>query len=141
MFPDFLHLPRYLSLGLVLPTYSENHIKANLSDQILQVQCKYLGISSILHSLSLSSSPPPLFPLYSPLSPKYDLTLLLSPLSWVSNIIIGGVRAESPAPPCPPTLFFPPFSALSDRQDHTSSPLDSSTAPCSLLSSCCAVKW
>uniref|UniRef100_A0A8C3GAT0 Calcium channel, voltage-dependent, alpha 2/delta subunit 2a n=1 Tax=Cyclopterus lumpus TaxID=8103 RepID=A0A8C3GAT0_CYCLU len=29
---------------LVLPTYSENHIKANLSDQILQVQCKYLGI-------------------------------------------------------------------------------------------------
>uniref|UniRef100_A0A8C6P5X4 Calcium channel, voltage-dependent, alpha 2/delta subunit 2a n=1 Tax=Nothobranchius furzeri TaxID=105023 RepID=A0A8C6P5X4_NOTFU len=27
------------SLGLVLPTYSENHIKANLSDQILQVQC------------------------------------------------------------------------------------------------------
>uniref|UniRef100_A0A3Q2DTI4 Calcium channel, voltage-dependent, alpha 2/delta subunit 2a n=1 Tax=Cyprinodon variegatus TaxID=28743 RepID=A0A3Q2DTI4_CYPVA len=31
------------SLGLVLPTYSENHIKANLSDQILQVQCKYLG--------------------------------------------------------------------------------------------------
>uniref|UniRef100_A0A3Q3WY78 VWFA domain-containing protein n=1 Tax=Mola mola TaxID=94237 RepID=A0A3Q3WY78_MOLML len=26
------------SLGLVLPTYSENHIKANLSDQILQVQ-------------------------------------------------------------------------------------------------------
>uniref|UniRef100_A0A7N9AMQ9 Calcium channel, voltage-dependent, alpha 2/delta subunit 2a n=1 Tax=Mastacembelus armatus TaxID=205130 RepID=A0A7N9AMQ9_9TELE len=25
-------------LGLVLPTYSENHIKANLSDQILQVQ-------------------------------------------------------------------------------------------------------
>uniref|UniRef100_A0A8C6P4L6 Calcium channel, voltage-dependent, alpha 2/delta subunit 2a n=1 Tax=Nothobranchius furzeri TaxID=105023 RepID=A0A8C6P4L6_NOTFU len=30
-------------LGLVLPTYSENHIKANLSDQILQVQCKYSG--------------------------------------------------------------------------------------------------
>ncbi|KAI5619545.1 voltage-dependent calcium channel subunit alpha-2/delta-2 isoform X2 [Silurus asotus] len=26
------------SLGLVLPTYSENHIRANLSDQILQVQ-------------------------------------------------------------------------------------------------------
>ncbi|XP_053724518.1 voltage-dependent calcium channel subunit alpha-2/delta-2a isoform X2 [Synchiropus splendidus] len=26
------------SLGLVLPTYSENHLKANLSDQILQVQ-------------------------------------------------------------------------------------------------------
>ncbi|XP_028303549.1 voltage-dependent calcium channel subunit alpha-2/delta-2a isoform X3 [Gouania willdenowi] len=26
------------SLGLVLPTYSENHIKANLSDQILQVR-------------------------------------------------------------------------------------------------------
>uniref|UniRef100_A0A3P9LGU0 Calcium voltage-gated channel auxiliary subunit alpha2delta 2 n=1 Tax=Oryzias latipes TaxID=8090 RepID=A0A3P9LGU0_ORYLA len=26
------------SLGLVLPTYSENHIKANISDQILQVQ-------------------------------------------------------------------------------------------------------
>uniref|UniRef100_A0A8C1PSG5 Calcium channel, voltage-dependent, alpha 2/delta subunit 2a n=1 Tax=Cyprinus carpio TaxID=7962 RepID=A0A8C1PSG5_CYPCA len=26
------------SLGLVLPSYSENHIKANLSDQILQVQ-------------------------------------------------------------------------------------------------------
>uniref|UniRef100_A0A4W6CIJ9 Calcium channel, voltage-dependent, alpha 2/delta subunit 2a n=1 Tax=Lates calcarifer TaxID=8187 RepID=A0A4W6CIJ9_LATCA len=38
---DFLRLPHYLSLGLVLPTYSENHIKANLSDQILQVQCKY----------------------------------------------------------------------------------------------------
>uniref|UniRef100_A0A7N6A860 VWFA domain-containing protein n=1 Tax=Anabas testudineus TaxID=64144 RepID=A0A7N6A860_ANATE len=36
----------YLYLGLVLPTYSENHIKANLSDQILQVQCKYLGISN-----------------------------------------------------------------------------------------------
>ncbi len=34
-------LPR--SLGLVLPSYSENHIKANLSDQILQVQCKYQG--------------------------------------------------------------------------------------------------
>uniref|UniRef100_A0A3Q3MNW1 Calcium channel, voltage-dependent, alpha 2/delta subunit 2a n=1 Tax=Mastacembelus armatus TaxID=205130 RepID=A0A3Q3MNW1_9TELE len=32
------------SLGLVLPTYSENHIKANLSDQILQVQCKYPGL-------------------------------------------------------------------------------------------------
>uniref|UniRef100_A0A8C1TEK4 Calcium channel, voltage-dependent, alpha 2/delta subunit 2a n=1 Tax=Cyprinus carpio TaxID=7962 RepID=A0A8C1TEK4_CYPCA len=31
------------SLGLVLPSYSENHIKANLSDQILQVQCKYQG--------------------------------------------------------------------------------------------------
>ncbi|XP_056247349.1 voltage-dependent calcium channel subunit alpha-2/delta-2a isoform X3 [Seriola aureovittata] len=29
------------SLGLVLPTYSENHIKANLSDQILQVQLPY----------------------------------------------------------------------------------------------------
>nr|XP_020484687.1 voltage-dependent calcium channel subunit alpha-2/delta-2-like isoform X1 [Labrus bergylta] len=29
------------SLGLVLPTYSENHIKANLSDQILQVQLRY----------------------------------------------------------------------------------------------------
>ncbi|KAL0978716.1 hypothetical protein UPYG_G00174260 [Umbra pygmaea] len=29
------------SLGLVLPTYSENHIKANLSDQILQVQFSY----------------------------------------------------------------------------------------------------
>uniref|UniRef100_A0A8C1PHG1 Calcium channel, voltage-dependent, alpha 2/delta subunit 2a n=1 Tax=Cyprinus carpio TaxID=7962 RepID=A0A8C1PHG1_CYPCA len=32
------------SLGLVLPSYSENHIKANLSDQILQVQCKYQGV-------------------------------------------------------------------------------------------------
>uniref|UniRef100_A0AAY5L524 VWFA domain-containing protein n=1 Tax=Esox lucius TaxID=8010 RepID=A0AAY5L524_ESOLU len=31
---------QYPSLWLVLPTYSENHIKANLSDQILQVQCK-----------------------------------------------------------------------------------------------------
>ncbi|XP_041639573.1 voltage-dependent calcium channel subunit alpha-2/delta-2a isoform X1 [Cheilinus undulatus] len=30
------------SLGLVLPTYSENHIKANLSDQILQVQWSYI---------------------------------------------------------------------------------------------------
>ncbi|XP_061788327.1 voltage-dependent calcium channel subunit alpha-2/delta-2a isoform X1 [Nerophis lumbriciformis] len=30
------------SLGLVLPTYSENHIKANLSDQILQVQLSYI---------------------------------------------------------------------------------------------------
>ncbi|XP_071386731.1 voltage-dependent calcium channel subunit alpha-2/delta-2a [Centroberyx affinis] len=29
------------SLGLVLPTYSENHIKANLSDQILQVQYNF----------------------------------------------------------------------------------------------------
>ncbi|XP_035007871.1 voltage-dependent calcium channel subunit alpha-2/delta-2a isoform X3 [Hippoglossus stenolepis] len=29
------------SLGLVLPTYSENHIKANLSDQILQVQLPF----------------------------------------------------------------------------------------------------
>uniref|UniRef100_A0A8C9S3G6 Calcium channel, voltage-dependent, alpha 2/delta subunit 2a n=1 Tax=Scleropages formosus TaxID=113540 RepID=A0A8C9S3G6_SCLFO len=29
------------NLGLVLPTYSEYHIQANLSDQILQVQCKY----------------------------------------------------------------------------------------------------
>ncbi|XP_076869801.1 voltage-dependent calcium channel subunit alpha-2/delta-2a [Brachyhypopomus gauderio] len=28
------------SLGLVLPTYSEHHIRANLSDQILQVQLK-----------------------------------------------------------------------------------------------------
>uniref|UniRef100_A0A665TFU1 Calcium channel, voltage-dependent, alpha 2/delta subunit 2a n=1 Tax=Echeneis naucrates TaxID=173247 RepID=A0A665TFU1_ECHNA len=37
----FNHDPKYL--GLVLPTYSENHIKANLSDQILQVQCKYPG--------------------------------------------------------------------------------------------------
>uniref|UniRef100_A0A8C8C383 VWFA domain-containing protein n=1 Tax=Oncorhynchus tshawytscha TaxID=74940 RepID=A0A8C8C383_ONCTS len=33
-----LCLPHHSSLGLVLPTYSENHIKANLSDQILQVQ-------------------------------------------------------------------------------------------------------
>uniref|UniRef100_A0A4W6CIC5 Calcium channel, voltage-dependent, alpha 2/delta subunit 2a n=1 Tax=Lates calcarifer TaxID=8187 RepID=A0A4W6CIC5_LATCA len=40
------HDPKYL--GLVLPTYSENHIKANLSDQILQVQCKYPRIPSIL---------------------------------------------------------------------------------------------
>uniref|UniRef100_A0A8C8C6X2 VWFA domain-containing protein n=1 Tax=Oncorhynchus tshawytscha TaxID=74940 RepID=A0A8C8C6X2_ONCTS len=31
-----LCLPHHSSLGLVLPTYSENHIKANLSDQILQ---------------------------------------------------------------------------------------------------------
>uniref|UniRef100_A0A8C6WJY2 Calcium channel, voltage-dependent, alpha 2/delta subunit 2a n=1 Tax=Neogobius melanostomus TaxID=47308 RepID=A0A8C6WJY2_9GOBI len=31
-------VPVDFSLGLVLPTYSENHIKANLSDQILQVQ-------------------------------------------------------------------------------------------------------
>ncbi|XP_027857759.1 voltage-dependent calcium channel subunit alpha-2/delta-2a isoform X5 [Xiphophorus couchianus] len=30
------------SLGLVLPTYSENHVKANLSDQILQVQFSYI---------------------------------------------------------------------------------------------------
>lgn len=61
--PDVL--PHYFSLGLVLPTYSENHIKANLSDQILQVQCKYPGLPSILHSvsvlfsLSLSLFPPP----------------------------------------------------------------------------------
>uniref|UniRef100_A0A674EPT5 Calcium channel, voltage-dependent, alpha 2/delta subunit 2a n=1 Tax=Salmo trutta TaxID=8032 RepID=A0A674EPT5_SALTR len=37
--PDVvLCLSHHSSLGLVLPTYSENHIKANLSDQILQVQ-------------------------------------------------------------------------------------------------------
>ncbi|XP_014873520.1 voltage-dependent calcium channel subunit alpha-2/delta-2a isoform X1 [Poecilia latipinna] len=35
------YLPQ-LSLGLVLPTYSENHVKANLSDQILQVQFSYI---------------------------------------------------------------------------------------------------
>uniref|UniRef100_A0A8C5HLJ3 VWFA domain-containing protein n=1 Tax=Gouania willdenowi TaxID=441366 RepID=A0A8C5HLJ3_GOUWI len=36
------------SLGLVLPTYSENHIKANLSDQILQVReyCNDLELSN-----------------------------------------------------------------------------------------------
>ena len=73
--PDYL--PHYFSLGLVLPTYSENHIKANLSDQILQVQCKYPGIPSILHSVPSLS----LFPLFPPLSlylslvPKYDLML------------------------------------------------------------------
>lgn len=34
------------SLGLVLPSYSENHIRANLSDQILQVQCKYQRLAN-----------------------------------------------------------------------------------------------
>ena len=63
-------LPGYFSLGLVLPTYSENHIKANLSDQILQVQCKYLGIPSILHSLPLVSSLSLSFSVY--LSPLPD---------------------------------------------------------------------
>ncbi|ROK31196.1 Voltage-dependent calcium channel subunit alpha-2/delta-2 [Anabarilius grahami] len=33
------------SLGLVLPSYSENHIRANLSDQILQVQSAAQGPS------------------------------------------------------------------------------------------------
>ncbi|XP_030632344.1 voltage-dependent calcium channel subunit alpha-2/delta-2a [Chanos chanos] len=40
------------SLALVLPTYSENHIRANLSDQILQVQCK---VTSDFESLLPSS--------------------------------------------------------------------------------------
>uniref|UniRef100_A0A665SX73 Calcium channel, voltage-dependent, alpha 2/delta subunit 2a n=1 Tax=Echeneis naucrates TaxID=173247 RepID=A0A665SX73_ECHNA len=35
----FNHDPKYL--GLVLPTYSENHIKANLSDQILQLSLSF----------------------------------------------------------------------------------------------------
>uniref|UniRef100_A0A3Q2V2G0 Calcium channel, voltage-dependent, alpha 2/delta subunit 2a n=1 Tax=Haplochromis burtoni TaxID=8153 RepID=A0A3Q2V2G0_HAPBU len=41
------------SLGLVLPTYSENHIKANLSDQILQVQCKYSWVYPTSFTLCL----------------------------------------------------------------------------------------
>uniref|UniRef100_A0AAQ4RP25 Calcium channel, voltage-dependent, alpha 2/delta subunit 2a n=1 Tax=Gasterosteus aculeatus aculeatus TaxID=481459 RepID=A0AAQ4RP25_GASAC len=41
---QYMRLNHDPHLGLVLPTYSENHIKANLSDQILQVQCKYQGI-------------------------------------------------------------------------------------------------
>lgn len=39
--PLHLHYSAPCSLGLVLPNYSEYHIRANLSDQILQVQCKY----------------------------------------------------------------------------------------------------
>uniref|UniRef100_A0A671K7P0 Voltage-dependent calcium channel subunit alpha-2/delta-2-like n=1 Tax=Sinocyclocheilus anshuiensis TaxID=1608454 RepID=A0A671K7P0_9TELE len=35
------------SLGLVLPSYSENHIKANLSDQILQVQFFQCGMMCV----------------------------------------------------------------------------------------------
>uniref|UniRef100_A0A8C0YUX2 Calcium channel, voltage-dependent, alpha 2/delta subunit 2a n=1 Tax=Cyprinus carpio carpio TaxID=630221 RepID=A0A8C0YUX2_CYPCA len=35
------------SLGLVLPSYSENHIKANLSDQILQVQFFQCGMTCV----------------------------------------------------------------------------------------------
>uniref|UniRef100_A0A8C0VX66 Calcium voltage-gated channel auxiliary subunit alpha2delta 2 n=1 Tax=Cyanistes caeruleus TaxID=156563 RepID=A0A8C0VX66_CYACU len=42
------------SLGLVLPPYSTYYIQANLSDQILQVKCKYLA-----PFLSLSLSPDP----------------------------------------------------------------------------------
>ncbi|KAK0135891.1 Voltage-dependent calcium channel subunit alpha-2/delta-2 [Merluccius polli] len=45
------------SLGLVLPTYSENHIKANLSDQIQQVRCKYPGTSNNFLSLFPANLP------------------------------------------------------------------------------------
>lgn len=56
----------FCSLGLVLPTYSENHIKANLSDQILQVQCKYraeLMPSPLTFLLSQRDFLPPVPPL------------------------------------------------------------------------------
>lgn len=61
-----------------------------------------------------------------------------SPLPWVVNIIIGSVQAESP--PLPPVPLSPPFLRSLIGRIIPESP-DSSTAPCSLLSSCCAVKW
>ncbi|KAK1796375.1 hypothetical protein P4O66_009427 [Electrophorus voltai] len=68
------------SLGLVLPTYSEHHIRANLSDQILQVQCKYKGPHSPEHVLlsplgDSSQRPPP----FSPLAPP-DWTPIPTPI-------------------------------------------------------------
>lgn len=38
-----LSLPLLPSLGLVLPPYSTYYLQANLSDQILQVKCKWPG--------------------------------------------------------------------------------------------------
>uniref|UniRef100_A0A8P4FWL2 Calcium channel, voltage-dependent, alpha 2/delta subunit 2a n=1 Tax=Dicentrarchus labrax TaxID=13489 RepID=A0A8P4FWL2_DICLA len=48
------HDPKYL--GLVLPTYSENHIKANLSDQILQFKCLVLFLREYCNDLELSNN-------------------------------------------------------------------------------------
>lgn len=112
--PDFLRLPRYLSLGLVLPTYSENHIKANLSDQILQVQCKYPGIPSILHSLSL-------FPLFPPLSLSLSLSQVW-PYALIQSFLPGLQHRHRECPSgvaCPTPFPSPPISTLFDRQDHT----------------------
>uniref|UniRef100_A0A674ENE4 Calcium channel, voltage-dependent, alpha 2/delta subunit 2a n=1 Tax=Salmo trutta TaxID=8032 RepID=A0A674ENE4_SALTR len=72
--PDVvLCLSHHSSLGLVLPTYSENHIKANLSDQILQVQCKYQETPNTC----------PLSLLF--LSPKFDLTEYCNELELSNN--------------------------------------------------------
>uniref|UniRef100_A0A8C2EPG0 Calcium channel, voltage-dependent, alpha 2/delta subunit 2a n=1 Tax=Cyprinus carpio TaxID=7962 RepID=A0A8C2EPG0_CYPCA len=71
------------SLGLVLPSYSENHIKANLSDQILQVQCKYQGQANAKPAyLSF-------FPKRLPVPPEYckDLELSNNNTEFLLNFI------------------------------------------------------
>uniref|UniRef100_W5KJZ8 Calcium channel, voltage-dependent, alpha 2/delta subunit 2a n=1 Tax=Astyanax mexicanus TaxID=7994 RepID=W5KJZ8_ASTMX len=40
-------VPLFCSLGLVLPTYSESHIRANLTDQIQQVQFSHFELISL----------------------------------------------------------------------------------------------
>lgn len=104
-----------LSLGLVLPTYSENHIKANLSDQILQVQCKYSRVYPASFALCLYSSA--------------SLSALLCPV-WPHALVQPSVpglqhhHRKCPSgvtrPVLPPLLHsLSALSMLSDRQDHT----------------------
>lgn len=96
------------SLGLVLPSYSENHIRANLSDQILQVQCKYQRLANN-QPAHLSFFPkrlpaPPLPP------PLVQSTESPSPLPWHHSSSAGSERGFPAI-----GVAFPP-SALGERE-------------------------
>ncbi len=106
-------LPR--SLGLVLPSYSENHIKANLSDQILQVQCKYQGQANAKPAYLSSSQRNFLSPL-PPLSSNQRRPLPLSLTSQQRRVrawIPGKARVDVFFCETPPTSsLFPPVLML-----------------------------
>ncbi len=103
-------LPR--SLGLVLPSYSENHIKANLSDQILQVQCKYQGQANAKPAY-LSFFPkklpvPPPAPLVQSTEappPFSDITAASGPSVDSRESESGRVLLWNPTPPLPSSLL------------------------------------
>ncbi len=112
-------LPR--SLGLVLPSYSENHIKANLSDQILQVQCKYQGQANTKPAyLSFFPKKLPVPPSH----PSRPINGSPSPFLWHHSSV--GPSVDSRESESGRVLLWNPTPPL----------------PSSLLSSCCSVlRW